>query len=343
MNIFRLKRHLLTFLFLFALSAPALAIDCARSETVVENTICSSPQLVWMDSVLNDNYRNQVMADPVAINGRMAQWRKSRDACASNGCLRRAYFHGLSDIYNASRPFDWKGEWWNSTAINGSGGRIMIQSTADWGFRLDATFWGGAFKSSFNGDVRKFYGIGFMDKIAWGGNCAILLMPRPDGKVEVSSDTRNSCRLLMPGGIAIDGLYVRANSDPRPAPTLLSLGILPDKEMDDRFRALAGAEYAEYVSTANSVLYGQDIDNFGAAVLNLSVKGMANRKSAIVMYTTEGKIWAMRVAPDKQNRLKLHYFTTEKSGQMPKTLLSWTAFFPGSEMVSAQDAGGKAG
>ncbi|KGT91917.1 hypothetical protein NG99_15240 [Erwinia typographi] len=306
----------------------AHAIDCARSSSVVENTLCSVPQLVWLDSVLNDSYHNRIREIPQRIEQNMADWRKSRDLCTSPSCLRRAYLEGISTLYSASRPFDWQGEWWNSTASNGNGGQIIIYSVAEWGFRLDATLWGGVYRTSFSGESRKFYGLGFVDQIAWGGKCALLLIPREDGSIDVSSDSSGNCRLLMPGGIAIDGTYVRSTSDPRPAQTLLSLGIFPDKQLDDRFRSLAGEDYVNYVATANSVVYGKDIDGLGASVLNLSVKGMANRKSAIIMYTPDGKIWAMRVRPDKQQGVKISYLTTEQESQfLPKTLSTWRELF----------------
>ncbi|MGB9094916.1 lysozyme inhibitor LprI family protein [Erwinia sp.] len=309
-------------------TSSALAIDCARAVTVVENTLCSVPQLVWLDSVLNDSYRARLQDNPQHLDKKVGEWRQLRDGCTSTNCLRSAYFKGISELFDADRPFDWKGEWWNSTAINGNGGHIIINRSAEWGFRMDATLWGGVYKANFSGDASKFYGLGFVNNIAWGGKCTILMMPRLDGKIDVSSDSSGSCGLLMPGGIAIDGTYVRADKDPRPAQTLLSLGIFPDKALDDRFHTLVGAEYINYVQTANNVLYGQDLDNIGASVLNLSVKGQANRKSAIIMYTPNGKIWAMRVQPDANQRVKISYTTTEQQNKsLPKTLEAWRTLF----------------
>ena len=322
-------RLLSAFLFLLLSVPAAQAIDCGRAASVIERTICSSPELTWMDRVFTDSFRDVVVDDPQRINTLTQNWITARDTCSSNTCLQRAYLNGIGQLYGVPASFDWQGVWWNTTTTHGNGSKIVIHSATDWGFKMDATVWGGIYKSVLSGNVNNFYGVGYTNEINWGGNCAIMLVPRADGKLEVSSDNHGSCTMLLPGGISPDGVYVKADQDPRPTATLLSLGIFPNKALDDRFRDLVGDEYAEYLDTATSFVYGQDKDSMSATVLILWVKGMANQKSAIIMYTPEGKIWAMRMEPEKENSgLSLHYVTTEKDKtRIPKTLVNWRSTF----------------
>lgn len=323
------SRFLLIFLLLMLGMSSAQALDCGRASTAVENTICDSKELIWLDRLYTDSFRDVVVEDPQRIESMVQQWTRSRDACVSNACLQRAYLNGIGQLYGVPASFDWQGVWWNTTTTHGNGGKILLHSITDWGFSMDATIWGGVYKSVLSGSVNNFYGVGYTNEITWGGRCAIILVPRADGKLEVSSDNRGSCDMLLPGEMAIDGVYVKAASDPRPPATLLTLGVFPNKALDDRFRELVGEDYQRYLAIATSFVYSPDEDSFGATVLTLWVKGMANRQSAMIMYTAEGKIWALRIEPDKNDTdIQLHYVTTEKDKSiMPKTLANWRAKF----------------
>jgi uncharacterized protein len=307
----------------------AHALDCGRASTVVENTICDNKELTWLDRLFTDSFRDVVVEDPLRVEGIVRHWTRARNACVSDTCLQRAYLNGIGQLYGVPDAFDWQGTWWNTTATHGNGGKIVINSTADWGFKMDASVWGGAYTSKLSGNVNVFYGVGYTNEIVWGGHCSVILVPRADGKLEVSSDNHGSCDILLPGEMAIDGVYVKATHDPRPPATLLTLGIFPNKTLDDRFRTLVGDDYKKYLNTATSFVYGQDQDSLGATVLILWVKGMANRQSAMIMYTPEGKIWALRVEPGKDNKgVSLHYVTTEENKKaIPKTLTHWRSMF----------------
>ena len=323
-----LRRFFLFMLLMLGMSS-AQAIDCGRAETVIENTICDSHELMWLDRVFTDSFRDVVVEDPQRINALTHHWTQARDACSSHTCLQHAYLNGIGQLYGVPENFAWQGTWWNTTATHGNGGKIVIHSTTDWGFKMDATIWGGIYRSSLSGNVNDLYGVGYSNELHWGGNCTVMLVPRADGKLEVSSDNHGSCTMLLPGKIAIDGVYVKADADPRPAASLLSLGLFPDPQLDARFRQLAGDEYQHYLDTATSFVYSQDLDSMGATVLRLWVKGMANQQAAMIMFTPEGKIWAMRVEPDKAHAgLSLHYITSEQDKMaIPKTLVNWRSAF----------------
>ncbi|KAB8312470.1 hypothetical protein EH228_06645 [Erwinia endophytica] len=310
---------------------PVLAIDCDKASSIVENTICDTPQLFWLDGLLNETYRKTMMAEETnSAVQRMQLWQRSRDACTTNRCLRWAYLQGLSELYHVPETFSWNGVWWNTSATNGNGGKITISNANEWAFDFTGQVWSGVYKSTLRGNVRIYKGQGFTDRIAWGGKCTVLFIPRQDGKLEINSDKMGSCKLLMPGNMSIDGEYEKAVSDPRPAATLLSLGVFPSQTLDDRFRQLADKDYQQYVRVANNVRYVEDQDDMGATVLILSLKGAANRYAAIVMYTSTGKIWAMLVTPDdsQENSIQLSYITTEKGETtLPKTLTNWRNLF----------------
>jgi len=322
------RSSLFFMLFILGMSG-AQALDCGRAATVIENTICDNKELMWLDHLFTDSFQDVVVEDPQRIEKIARDAIRARDACASDDCLQRAYLKGIGQLYGVPESFNWQGTWWNTTSTHGNGGKILIHSANDWGFTMDATVWGGVYTSVLSGSVSDYYGIGYTDEITWGGRCAIVLVPRADGKLEVRSDNHGSCDMLLPGEMAIDGLYVKAVSDPRPPATLLSLGIFPDKALEDRFRELVGDDYQNYLATATSFVFSQDQDSIGATVLTLWMKGMANRQSAMIMYTPDGKIWALRVEPGKDNKgVNIHYVTTEKDKTaMPKTLANWRSTF----------------
>lgn len=312
-------------------ASPVLAIECARASTIVENTICESPQLVWLDSILNDTYRNVMQeSEPQGVNTTMQQWLDSRNACTSSNCLRWAYLDGIGKLYHVPESFAWRGEWWNTTATNGNGGRLIFSNANKWAFDFDAVVWGGTYKTSLHGNARMFWGTGFVDNIQWGAGCTVIFIPHPDGRITVSSDNTGSCKFLMQGGMSIDGVYEKADKDPRAAVTLLSMGIFPSKTLDDRFRQLVGRDYQQYVSVANDVTYAADEDNLHATVVTMAVKGDASRRAAIIMYTMDGRIWASQVMPQSGTKpgVQIQYVTTENDNKnLPKTLSHWNALF----------------
>lgn len=147
---------------------------------------------------------------------------------------------------------------------------------------LDAILWGGVYKTSFSGEAHTLYGVWIVDEIDWGGKGGLLLMPPEDGNIDVSRDSSGNCRMLVTGGIAADGTYVRSTSAHRPS--TVKPGFFLINDWKTVFATWQGRSMLN-VTTANSVVYGQDSDSLGATVLNLSVKGMADRQSAIIIYT----------------------------------------------------------
>lgn len=307
---------------------PAQAVDCGRPSTIVESTVCDVQELSWLDRVFSDAFTEKVMQDPTDTTRLVSDWTRSRDACRSTACLRGAYLTGIGQLHRSPTPFDWAGQWWNTSATAGNGGRILIKHPAKWQYAMDVEAWGGSYDFDFSSGLDFYGGVALSVKASWDGDCTLILIPLPDGRLKVSSDRRRKCDALLPGALAFDGVYVKAAADPRPPATLLSLGLFPDRATDDRFRQLVGSDYQHYLTTATRFVYADDLDNLGATVLSLWYDGMANRRAAIVMFTPAGNMWALRVEPGINGRLNVHYATTEADkDRLPETLRAWRARF----------------
>jgi len=309
--------------------ASAYAVNCQRAATPVENTICNNDNLHWLDSTLTVIYRSMlVKGDSEKVHQQYETWEKSLDSCTSDACIERAYYEGISLLSDVAPDFKWEGNWWNMSAPNMSGGTLQLSRSAEWSVNTDIRIWAGLNHDEYTAEARKVYGMALVDKIGDTSNCKLLLIPRRSGAIQIFSNAEWGCRLSMPGGGFIDGRYLRAESDPRPKATLLTLGILRDEQMDKRFRELVGKEYQAFVDTANVYIYQDDLDNIGASVIGMWVRGAANSKNAIVMYT-DTAIWAARIDTDKNGKPQLHYYSTEGNDvrNMPRTLISWRLRF----------------
>jgi len=327
-----MTRSIISSLFLLTLffSGSALAVNCQRAVTPLENTICNNDNLHWLDSTLSVVYHQALQHEGVeGSNKKYDEWEKLLEKCTSDACIERAYYAGISALSDTNRNFKWDGKWWNMLAPNMSGGVIQFSRNAQWSTTLDIRAWAGLNKDEYTAEARRLYGMLVVDRVSDTSNCKLLLIPKHDGLLQVYSNSEWGCRLSMPAGVFLDGAYKLAETDPRPKPTLLSLGIFPNAEMDDKFRQLVGEDYQNFVNSANVYIYQDDIDNMGARVLSMWVQGAANSRTAIVMYTPNGNIWAGRISPAKGGGLELHYFSTDGSDQrkMPRTLVAWKLRF----------------
>jgi uncharacterized protein len=305
--------------------ASAWAVNCQRASTPVENTICNNDNLHWLDSTMTIIYRAMLVKnDSRVVHKQYQDWEASLNTCTSDTCIERAYYEGISLISEATPDFNWEGNWWNMSAPNMSGGTIQLSHSAEWSVNTDIRVWAGLNHDEFTAEARKVYGMALVENISDTSNCKLLLIPRPSGVLQVYSNADWGCRLSMPGGGFIDGKYQRAESDPRPKSTLLTMGILRDQAMDTRFRELVGDDYQAFVDTANVYMYQDDLDNIGATVVGMWLRGAANSQNAIIMYT-KNNLWAARIETDKKGKKTLHYFSTQGNDlkTMTRTLLSW--------------------
>ncbi|MTH46137.1 lysozyme inhibitor LprI family protein [Intestinirhabdus alba] len=319
----RLINCLILLVSLFATSA--WAVNCQRASMPLENTICNNDNLHWLDSTMTVIYHAMLTDNPTPqLAKKYHEWEQSLRRCTSDSCIELAYYQGISAISDVAPDFDWEGLWWNTSVANLSGGTIQFSRSAEWSVTTDMRIWSGLNRDEFTAEARKLYGMALVERIVDTSNCKLLFIPRKDGAIQVYSNADWGCRLSMPTGAFIDGRYVRSEHDPRPKPTLHSLGIFADPGMDARFRALVGGDYQKFVDTANVYIYRDDLDNIGATVVSMWVRGAANRHTAIIMYTPSD-IWAARVETDVAGKPHLYYFSTRGNDvrKMPRTLASW--------------------
>lgn len=303
----------------------AYAVNCQRAATPVENTICNNDNLHWLDTTMAIIYRAMlVKGDSHIVHKQYEDWEKLLNGCTSDSCIERAYYEGISTLSDVVPDFDWEGQWWNMSAPNMSGGIIRLNRSAEWSVNIDMRIWAGLNHDEYTAEARKVYGMALVERIADTSNCKVLMIPRRSGAMQIFSNAAFGCRLSMPDGAFIDGRYQRAETDPRPKPTLQSLGVLPDEVMDNRFRGLVGDDYKNFVSTANVYIYQNDHDNIGASVVGMWVRGAANSKNAIIMYT-KADIWAARIDTGPNGKPLLHYYSTQGNDlkKMPRTLQGW--------------------
>lgn len=321
--------NILFFIFLFT-SGSAFAVNCQRAVTPLENTICNDNNLHWLDRTLSMVYHEAILQNgPEESDKKYHEWEALREKCTTEACIERAYYAGISAISDTNRDFVWEGAWWNMLSPNMSGGRIQFSRNAQWSVTLDIRAWAGLNKDEFTAEARRLYGMLVVERIVETSDCKLLLIPKNDGSLQAYSNADWGCRLSMPTGVFLDGAYKKSDVDPRPKATLLSLGIFPDAAFDNKFRALVGEDYQNFVNSANVYIYQNDIDNIGAKVLSMWVQGAANSRTAIIMYTPKGEIWAGRISPVKKGGLALHYYSTEGNDQrkMPRTLAAWKLRF----------------
>lgn len=322
---------LITMAILFStLSFSALAINCQRSASPLESTICNDRDLRWLDHTFNIVYQKALEHNDVKSTYQKRQdWQKHIAECISEACIERAYYQGISLFSDVDRNFDWNGIWWNDSAPNGNGGKLEIILQTDWGFKLDSRLWSGINVGSFSGDARRMYGLALIDSLSGSGNCKVLLTPLKSGVIHIDSNGDAGCNMSMPQGIFIDGKYVRSKDDPRPPATLLSVGIFHDQQTDQHFRDLVGEFYGDFVKVANIYRYTSDLDNIGANVLTMWVNGNATHQAAIIMYKPQGTMWAALVNTDSSGKRHFRYFhnDTTASKNVPRTILAWEQHF----------------
>lgn len=321
-------KHLafLGFIALGSYSSSALAINCQRAATLLENTICSNENLNWLDSTMTEIYHSRLVNEEGSqASQEYRQWQQSLEKCTSDACIERAYYKGISQMANPNPAFNWQGLWWNMLAPNRSGSTLQFSRNAEWSVTVDMRAWAGLNSDEFSAEARKIYHMLLIEKIQDNGNCKLLVIPGQGEVLQVYSNAAMGCRLSMPTGAFFDGRYQKSEQDPRVKATLLSLDILADDATDKQFREMVGDDYQNFVDTANVYVYQEDMDKLGARVLSMWLQGAANRHMAIIMYTPSGDMWAARIAPDKSGAIQLHYYSTKGNDQkqMPRTLVNW--------------------
>ena len=110
-----------------------------------------------------------------------------------------------------------------------------------------------------------------------------------------------------------DGAYVAADHDPNVAPDLVSRGVLPSRELDRVFRALAGDDYGKFVDAADVVGSNHaTLNGRPVTAVSMFVRGIACYSHAIVAFDDRGHLWAalLYIVDDGgDGKSELRYYT----------------------------------
>lgn len=90
----------LTVLAVFASTAQAVSFNCQKAKTFTEKAICQDPELSALDDELNTLYNDAEVAskNPKALKKQEEKWLATRDACQTNGCVKKAYQKRIIDL-----------------------------------------------------------------------------------------------------------------------------------------------------------------------------------------------------------------------------------------------------
>lgn len=86
-------------------SAIAASFPCEKASTQVEKLICGDPELSKLDEELDTAYQRALgmVAAKKPLHLQQRDWLATRDACADNPCIRRAYDARLSRLTHDNR------------------------------------------------------------------------------------------------------------------------------------------------------------------------------------------------------------------------------------------------
>ncbi len=311
-------------LMLILISHRTYSMNCLRAVTPLENTVCTNETLRWLDTIIHQIYSLKLVQNSgKETPNRYSEWDKLRGNCTTETCLEHAYYEGIAHLSEASTHFSWTGKWRNTSTANMSGGELQISRDSEWGAHADFYIWAGMNNDEYAGEIQKIQGIGVVNSLINTHDCRLLMVPINERTLQIYSNGDMGCRMSMPTGAYLDGQYSSAEDEPTAKPSLLSIGIFTQATQDDQFRHLVGADYQHFVDTANTYVYSDNLDKNGATVISLWVHGASHTRSAIIMYTPDGDMWAACTQRDKKGQLTIRYYASNHNTTMPLTISSW--------------------
>ena len=84
----------------FVSTAHAVSFDCQKAKTFTEKAICQNPELSALDDELDGLYQAAAAnsKNPKALRKQEDKWLKERDACQTEGCVKKAYQKRIIDL-----------------------------------------------------------------------------------------------------------------------------------------------------------------------------------------------------------------------------------------------------
>jgi uncharacterized protein len=81
----------------------AASFDCSKASTLIENAICTNPELSRQDELLARAYQAALKQDP-SVKADQIAWLKERNRCIDERCLIRAYDRRIAELSARSTP-----------------------------------------------------------------------------------------------------------------------------------------------------------------------------------------------------------------------------------------------
>lgn len=100
MHVAALKKLIPIVLFAMASTAQAASFDCSKATSLIEQKICASKHLSWLDKTVSETYETELSREDAASSIRSAQriWLASRNRCADSICLETRYEERISAL-----------------------------------------------------------------------------------------------------------------------------------------------------------------------------------------------------------------------------------------------------
>lgn len=83
------------------LASWAASFDCAKASTLIENAVCTNPELSRKDEVLGRLYQSALKQDP-SVRSEQISWLRERNRCIDERCLINAYDRRIDELRVAS-------------------------------------------------------------------------------------------------------------------------------------------------------------------------------------------------------------------------------------------------
>ncbi|HGJ5884299.1 lysozyme inhibitor LprI family protein [Arsenophonus sp.] len=110
-----MRHYLLSFIMI--IPATVLAIDCTKTTSEAEKTICNNLSIQRLDAILNKAYQDKIkVVDKKALKDKQISWLKEREKCSNDVfCLSDKYISRIAEltnlknisiINNSSKDFD---------------------------------------------------------------------------------------------------------------------------------------------------------------------------------------------------------------------------------------------
>lgn len=294
--------------------AMAAGFDCASAKSATERRICADPALIRLDREMGDAYRHVLKTAPEAGAWKTDQraWLVQRDGCkGDDGCLRSIYAERLTVLRAGDRPFRWSGRWWRVDADGNAPAELVVSKLTKQGFEFDVNASAGANMGGLSGkaslaaaDTARYRG-----DAASGTEGCVLTFRRVLNRLEVEQKG-DSPTCAAGFNVYYNGVYVAADRDPNAAPDLISLGVLPSRELDQAFRALVGDDYGKFIEAADVVGSNREkLNGHPVTAVGMFVRGIACDSHATIAFDGRGHLWAALLYAEADGKTELRYYT----------------------------------